>query len=320
MTTPGVETNHFVPRALRKVLGPLFGLTCLLATMTGVVVLAILLGAVIGQVAVERTMDGEDVRFRIKNVGEVFALLGRLASSTLMIDPGSAGYKQGIFGSLWLLGLVLATAVPVGVGAAVFLEEFVPAGRIRRIIQINIANLAAVPSIVYGILGLAVFVRGLGYRGLAMGQVLWAGGLTLSLLVLPVVVIATQEALRTVPISLRQAAMALGATKWQVIRDHVLPSSLPGILTGTILALSRAVGETAPLLMIGAAAGISSVPRGLKSRFTALPVQIYNYAKDSDLEFQVVAAGGILLLLALLLTMNATAIIIRNRYGRSVRG
>jgi phosphate transport system permease protein len=320
MTTPGVETNHFVPRALRKVLGPLFGLTCLLATMTGVVVLAILLGAVIGQVAVERTMDGEDVRFRIKNVGEVFALLGRLASSTLMIDPGSAGYKQGIFGSLWLLGLVLATAVPVGVGAAVFLEEFVPAGRIRRIIQINIANLAAVPSIVYGILGLAVFVRGLGYRGLAMGQVLWAGGLTLSLLVLPVVVIATQEALRTVPISLRQAAMALGATKWQVIRDHVLPSSLPGILTGTILALSRAVGETAPLLMIGAAAGISSVPRGLKSRFTALPVQIYNYAKDSDLEFKVVAAGGILLLLALLLTMNATAIIIRNRYGRSVRG
>jgi phosphate transport system permease protein len=316
MRTPGVETNHFVPRAMRKVLGPLFGLTCLLATMTGVVVLAILLGAVIGQVAVERTMDG----FRIKSVGEVFALLGRLATSTRMIVPGQAGYKPGIFGSLWLLGLVLATAVPVGVGAAVFLEEFVPAGRIRRIIQINIANLAAVSSLVYGILGLAVFVRGLGYHGLAMGQVLWAGGLTLSLLVLPVVVIATQEALRTVPISLRQAAMALGATKWQVIRDHVLPSSLPGILTGTILALSRAVGETAPLLMIGAAAGISSVPRGLKSRFTALPVQIYNYAKDPDVEFQVVAAGGILLLLALLLTMNATAIIIRNRYGRSVRG
>jgi phosphate transport system permease protein len=319
MTTPE-NTSHFVERRARRVLGPLFGLTCLLATMTGVVVLSILLGAVIGQVAVERTVVGGEVRSRVKSVGEVLAFLSRLADSTRMIDPAEAGYKQGIFGSLWLLGLVFATAVPVGVGAAVFLEEYVPAGRIRRIIQINIANLAAVPSIVYGILGLAVFVRGLGYHGLAMGQVLWAGGLTLSLLVLPVVVIATQEALRTVPISLRQAAMALGATKWQVIRDHVLPSSLPGILTGTILALSRAVGETAPLLMIGAAAGISYLPRGLKSRFTALPVQIYNYAKDSDTEFQVVAAGGILLLLALLLTMNATAIIIRNRYGRPGRG
>jgi phosphate transport system permease protein len=319
MTTPE-NTSHFVERRARRVLGPLFGLLCLLATMTGVVVLSILLGAVIGQVAVERTTVGGEVRSRVKSVGEVLAFLSRLAHSTRMIDPVEAGYKQGIFGSLWLLGLVFATAVPVGVGAAVFLEEYVPAGRIRRIIQINIANLAAVPSIVYGILGLAVFVRGLGYHGLAMGQVLLAGGLTLSLLVLPVVVIATQEALRTVPISLRQAAMALGATKWQVIRDHVLPSSLPGILTGTILALSRAVGETAPLLMIGAAAGISNLPRGLKSRFTALPVQIYNYAKDSETEFQVVAAGGILLLLALLLTMNATAIIIRNRYGRPGRG
>jgi phosphate transport system permease protein len=305
---------------MRRVLGPLFGLTCLLATMTGVVVLSILLGAVIGQVAVERTIQNGEVSFRVKSVGEVFSFLGRLANSTRMINPAEAGYKQGIFGSLWLLGLVFATAVPVGVGAAVFLEEYVPAGRIRRIIQINIANLAAVPSIVYGILGLAVFVRGLGYHGLSMGQVLWAGGLTLSLLVLPVVVIATQESLRTVPISLRQAAMALGATKWQVIRDHVLPSSLPGILTGTILALSRAVGETAPLLMIGVAAGISNLPGGLKSRFTALPVQIYNYAKDPDSQFQVVAAGGILLLLALLLTMNATAIIIRNRYGRPGRG
>jgi phosphate transport system permease protein len=180
---------------------------------------------------------------------------------------------------------------------------------------VNIANLAAVPSIVYGILGLAVFVRGMG-----MKAVLLAGGLTLSLLVLPVVVIATQEALRTVPNSLRQAALALGASKWQVIRDHVLPSALPGVLTGTILALSRAIGETAPLLMIGAAAGISKLPKGVFSRFTALPVQIYNFAKEPDPKFQVVAAGGILLLLALLLTMNAAAIFIRNRYGRPGRG
>ena len=319
MTTSSGSAD-FIESRSRRILGPFFGLTCLLATMTGVVVLSILLGAIIGQVAIERTPVGNEVTLRVKSVGEVVAFLGRLSQSTRMIDPADAGYKQGIFGSLWLLGLVFFTAVPVGVGAAVFLEEYVPPGLLRRTIQINIANLAAVPSIVYGILGLAVFVRGLGYHGLAMGQVLWAGGLTLSLLVLPVVVIATQEALRTVPISLRQAAMALGATKWQVIRDHVLPSSLPGILTGTILALSRAVGETAPLLMIGAAAGISYLPRGLKSRFTALPVQIYNYAKDPDAEFQVVAAGGILLLLALLLTMNATAIIIRNRYGRTGRG
>jgi phosphate transport system permease protein len=313
-------SDNFVEKKMRRVLGPLFGVVCLLATMTGVVVLAILLGAVIGQVVVERKLVGEETQVRIKTPGEVFTFLGRLAQSTKTVDPEFAGFKQGIFGSLWLLGLVFATAVPVGVGAAVFLEEYAPAGRLRRLIQINIANLAAVPSIVYGILGLAVFVRGLGYKALSMGQVLWAGGLTLSLLVLPVVVIATQEALRTVPASLRQAALALGATKWQVIRDHVLPSALPGVLTGTILSLSRAVGETAPLLMIGAAAGISTIPRGLKSRFTALPVQIYNYAKDPDPQFQVVAAGGILLLLALLLTMNATAIIIRNRYGRPGRG
>jgi len=299
---------HFAPRRSRRVLGPLFWAACLLATTTGVVVLAILLGAIFHAVA------------RGSTAPEVLALLGRLARSTGTTDPDLAGFKVGIFGSLWLIGLVFATAIPVGVGAAVFLEEYAPPGRVRRLVQINIANLAAVPSIVYGILGLAVLVRGLGLKRLAMGPVLWAGGLTLSLLVLPVVVIATQEALRAVPGSLRQAALALGATKWQVIRDHVLPSALPGILTGAILSLSRAIGETAPLLMVGAAAGISRVPTGLKSRYSALPVQIYNFAKEPDPGFRVVAAGGILLLLAMLLAMNATAIVIRNRYGRSARG
>lgn len=294
---------HFVPKRSRRWLAPVFALVCLLATMTGVVVLSVLLGAIVMAASRGEMDDG------------VFALLGRLVRSMRSIDPDTAGFRQGIFGSLWLLGLVLATAIPIGVGAAVFLEEYAPAGRVRRAIQTNIANLAAVPSIVYGILGLAVFVRGMG-----MKAVLLAGGLTLSLLVLPVVVIATQEALRTVPNSLRQAALALGATKWQVIRDHVLPSAMPGVLTGTILSLSRAIGETAPLLMIGAAAGISRLPRGIFSRFTALPVQVYNYAKEPDPRFQVVAAGGILILLAMLLTMNATAIIIRNRYGRSARG
>ena len=231
-----------------------------------------------------------------------------------------AGYRAGLFGSLWLLGMVATISIPVGVGAAVFLEEYAPKGRARRFIQLNIANLAGVPSIVYGILGLALFVRAFGVDRLAMGPTLWAGALTLSLLILPVIVIATQEALRSVPISLRQAALALGATRWQVVRDHVLPGAIPGILTGIILALSRAIGETAPLLMVGAAGSILRIPRGPSSRYTALPVEIYVYARESDPKFQAVAAGGILLLLVLLLTMNAVAILIRNRYARNPRG
>ena len=166
---------------------------------------------------------------------------------------------------------------------------------------------------------MALFVEAFGVKGLAMGKVLWAGGLTLSLLVLPIVVIATREALRAVPISLRHAALALGATKWQVVRDHVLPSAVPGILTGTILAVSRAIGETAPLLMVGAAATILQLPSGPSSLYTALPVEIYNYAKEPNAAMRSVAAGGILLLLALLLTMNSVAIIIRNRYRTTSR-
>jgi phosphate transport system permease protein len=303
---------HFQPRWSRRLLGPLFGFACLLATTTGVIVLLIMLGAIVAAVATGETPG------KYLSPGELVSLLGRLARSVRSRDPDLAGFKAGIAGSLSLLALVFALAIPVGVGAAVFLEEYMAPGRIRRLIQTNIANLAAVPSIVYGILGLAVFVRGAGLKSLAMGPTLLAGGLTLALLVLPVVVIATQEALRTVPASLRQAAMALGASKWQVVRDHVLPSALPGVLTGAILALSRAIGETAPLLMVGAA--FTKVPSGLGSRFTALPVEIYKYASEPKPKFQIVAAGGILLLLALLLMMNATAIMIRNRYGRSSRG
>ncbi len=306
--TPTPSSIAYEPdRQSRRILGPIFGLACLLATSTGVVVLSILLGAVVATV------------IRGAN-GSVFAFLGRLLTSMHSSTPELAGFRAGVMGSLWLLGLVAAFSIPVGVGAAVFLEEYAPAGRIRRIIQLNIANLAGVPSIVYGLLGLALFVRAFGSEKLALGSTLWAGGLTLSLLILPVIVIATQEALRTVPNSLRQAAMALGATRWQVVRDHVLPSSVPGILTGVILALSRAIGETAPLLMVGAAGSILSIPTGPWSRYTALPVEIYNYAKVPGHKFEAVAAGGILLLLALLLAMNATAIVIRNRYARSSRG
>jgi phosphate transport system permease protein len=295
-------------RGARKVFGPLFGLACLVATSSGVVVLSILLGAVVGTL-----IKGAKGR-------SVFEVLGHLSRSMQDSDPDLAGFRAGIAGSLWLLALVAAFAIPIGVGAAVFLEEYTPPGRLRRIIQVNIANLAGVPSIVYGILGLALFVRAFGFQALALRESLWAGGLTLSLLILPVIVIATQEALRTVPSSLRQAAMALGASRWQVVRDHILPSALPGILTGVILALSRAIGETAPLLMVGASASILSLPEGPSSYYTALPVEIYNYAKEPNPRFEAVAAGGILLLLALLLSMNAAAIVIRNRYARSTRG
>jgi phosphate transport system permease protein len=308
------ESARYEPhRAIRRVQGPLFGIACFLATLTGVVVLSVLLGSVVAA-ALGRPPSHPwyDVA---ANAGELFRFLRALTEGLQSSDPAVAGFRAGIVGSLWLLLLVAGFAIPVGVGAAVFLEEFAPPGLIRRAIQINIANLAGVPSIVYGILGLAVFVRAFGVKGLALGPSLWAGALTLGLLVLPVVVIATQESLRTVPPSLRQAALALGATRWQVVRDHVLPGALPGILTGTILALSRAIGETAPLLMVGAAGSILRLPRTPSDRYTALPVEIYNFAREPNTAFQAVAAGGILILLVLLLTMNATAIIIRNRWG-----
>ena len=307
--TPAADSPRYEPeRRSRRALGPLFGLACLVATSSGVVVLSILLGAVV--VAVYQGFPD----------GPLLKTLGHLITSLRSNNPALAGYKAGVAGTLWLLGLVMLFAIPVGVGAAVFLEEYAPPGRLRRIIQVNIANLAGVPSIVYGLLGLAVFVQAFGQKSLALGTTLWAGGLTLSLLILPVIVIATQEALRTVPESLRQAALALGASRWLVIRDHVLPSALPGIMTGVILAISRAIGETAPLLMVGAIGSIRTIPQWPSSRYTALPVQIYDYAKIPGSAFQAVAAGGILLLLALLLTMNATAIVIRNRYARSSRG
>jgi phosphate transport system permease protein len=312
--SPGSGSQYEPHRRLRVLAGPAFGAACFLATATGVVMLAVLLGSVIARVlAAPPGMPWSDVTGNARKIAATLsALVGRKPSSSAAL----AGFKVGLAGSVWLLGLVAVFAIPAGVGAAVFLEEYAPPGRLRRVVQTNIANLAGVPSIVYGILGLAVFVRAFGFKRLALGPSLWAGGLTLSLLILPVIVIATQEALRTVPPSLRQAALALGATRWQVIRDHVLPAALPGILTGTILGLSRAVGETAPLLMVGAAGSYLFTPRGPSDRYTALPVEIYNYAKEPDPDFRTVAAGGILVLLAMLLSMNAAAIVIRNRYAR----
>ncbi|SIN87689.1 phosphate ABC transporter membrane protein 2, PhoT family [Singulisphaera sp. GP187] len=317
MSAPG--SSLYAPhRRARRLLGPIFGVACFVATLTGVVVLSVVLGAVI---AAALRRPGAEPWYAIgSNTRSLLELLWGLATKSQSSDPTLAGFRAGIAGSMWLLGLVAVFAIPIGVGAAVFLEEYAPPGLLRRIIQTNIANLAGVPSIVYGILGLALFVRAFGMKELAMGRTLLAGGLTLSLLVLPVIVIATQEALRTVPNSLRQAALALGATRWQMVRDHILPAALPGILTGTILGLSRAIGETAPLLMVGAAGSIGVLPRSPFDRYTVLPVEIYNYAKNPKIQFQTVTAGGILILLVLLLTMNATAIVIRNRYGRPGRG
>ena len=317
---PSGRPDLYHPRRLgRRLMEPAFKYACMLATLSGVVVLVVLLGAVVVAALGHREELGKPPLAGGDFLGHARALGGALwglATRIQATDPIEDGYRGGIVGTLWLLGLVTLSAIPTGVGAAIFLEEFVPEGRWRRVIQTNIANLAGVPSVVYGLLGLAAFTYAFGQDRLALGRTLWAGGLTLSLLVLPVVVIATQEALRTVPNSLRRAALALGATRWQMVRDHVLPSALPGIMTGTILALSRAIGETAPLILVGAATSLFVVPRRPGDPYTALPVEIYADAKEPAEEFQAIAAGGILILLAILLTMNAAAILIRSRAAR----
>ncbi len=228
--------------------------------------------------------------------------------------PEKAGILSALAGTLWLISLTAIISVPVGVAAAVYLEEFSRPGRLKTFIEINIANLAGVPSIVYGILGLAVFVR-----GLALGRSVLAGALTMSLLILPVIIIASREAIKAVPQSLRQGAMALGATRWQTVRHHVMPSALPGMLTGVILALSRAIGETAPMIMIGALTYIAFTPEGPMDDFTALPIQIFNWTARPQKEFHSLAAAGIIVLLVVLLLMNAAAVFIRYRTQRTRR-
>ncbi len=224
----------------------------------------------------------------------------------------SAGVKSALFGTIYIMFLTAAVSVPLGVAAAIYLEEYAKPSRLNTLIEININNLAGVPSIVYGMLGLVLFVRGLG-----LGRSLVAGALTLTLLILPVIIIASREAIRAVPLSLRQASFALGATRWQTVRHHVLPAASPGILTSIILALSRAIGETAPLIMLGALTYVAFVPTSLRSGFTVLPIQIYNWASRPQQEFHAVAASGIIVLLVILLSMNAVAIIIRNRAERN---
>ncbi len=225
-----------------------------------------------------------------------------------------AGIYHAIVGSLYVIVLTAALALPVGVAAAVYLEEYGGRSRWARFIELNIANLASVPSIIYGLLGLGLFVRAMG-----MGRSVLSGAATLALLALPVVILSTREAVRTVPSSIREGSYALGATKWQTIWHQVLPMSLPGIMTGLILALSRAIGETAPLIAIGALTYIPFAPDSIWSPFTVLPIQIFNWVSRPQVAFKENAAAGILVLLTLLLTMNAIAIVLRDRYQRKSR-
>ena len=238
--------------------------------------------------------------------------------------PEIAGVRTAVLGSIWLVAITVLFAVPVGVGAAIYLEEFARPTRINDFIQTNINNLAGVPSIIYGMLGLAVLVRilepitsgSLFGEGAPNGRTILSAGLTLGLLTLPVVIISSQEAIRAVPNSLRQAGMGLGATKWQTVRSHVLPVAIPGIMTGTILAVARAIGETAPLILVGAAGFITVSPSGPFSQFTALPIQIFQWTSLPQEEWRHLAAAASLVLLVLLLTLNAVAVLTRNRFSR----
>jgi len=272
-----------------------------------------------------------DVAFRILMLGSV--AVGFLALAVLLYDVArdglprltwdfvtsfpsritveTSGVESALIGTLYLMIICAVIVVPLGVATALYLEEYADPNRwYNRLVEVNIQNLAAVPSVVYGILGLAFIVRG----PLSLGNVLLAGGITLSLLVLPVVIIVAREAIRAVPPSIREGSLALGATQWQTIWKQVLPGSIAGIATGVILALSRAIGETAPLLVIGAAASPRFNPDGLLSDFTALPIQIFTYTSDPNRAFVSAAAGAILVLMIVLLLMNSVAIYLRNRY------
>ncbi len=280
--------DDYHPRLARsRRLGKLFAMMCGSMVVLAVVVLGVLLVSLVQQGGQWLSWD----------------FLNRFPSR---LYPEKAGVKSALFGTLWLIGSTAAFAVPIGMAAAVYLHEYAKKNRLTRFIELNIANLAGVPSIVYGILGLAVFIR-----MMDLGRSVLAGGLTLALLVLPVVIIAGREALAAVPDSIRQAAFGLGATRWQTVRSHVLPAALPGMMTGVILALSRAIGEAAPLIMIGALTFIAFVPEGPLDAFTAMPIQIYNWCDEPDAIFQELAGAGILVLLGMLLPMNAVAVGVR---------
>ncbi len=280
----------------KRTIGRVFVALCIASTMVGIVALVTLLADVIYESW--GWLSLEFLTYPPSRFPESYLPGGR-----------GAGIYPALVGSIFLIALTALFTVFLGVGAAIYLEEYAPDTRTTSLIEANIANLAGVPSIVYGLLGLAVFVR-----FARMGQSLLAGALTLTLLILPIVIVAAQEALRAVPDSQREAAYGVGATKWEVIRDVVLPAALPGIMTGTILSLSRAIGETAPILMVGAATSMFVAPDSLLGPFAAMPMQIFDWARLPQAEFQHVAAAGIVVLLTVLLAMNAVAIYIRYRF------
>jgi phosphate transport system permease protein len=286
---PSEDGTFELLRSRRKRIGMILAGVLFLATIFGIVVLVTLLV----DVAVDAApwLDGQ--------------FLGSFPSRT----PGEAGIISALVGSLWLMGLTALISVPLGVASAVYLEEYAQDGWFLRLVQVNIANLAGVPSVVYGILGLSLFVRFAGWS-----NSLLSGALTLSLLILPIIIISTQEALRSIPSGLRESAFALGATRWQVIWSHVLPMAAPGIFTGVILALSRAIGETAPLILVGALTFVPFLPQGALDQFTALPIQIFNWAARPQDEFRGLAAAAIVILMILLFTMNLSAILLRNYF------
>lgn len=277
---------------------------------------------VLANAEVDQYLKGKPNRLRSKEKTRVAALQdeGRLRlafNSGFFINGDSklaelSGILSAAVGTLYLLIVTFLFSFPAGVMAAIYLEEFAPDNRLMHIVEVNINNLAAIPSILFGLLGLAIFIN---FMGLPRSSPL-VGGLTLGLMTLPVIIISTRAAIRAIPDSIREGALALGATHWQVVWDHVLPLSLPGILTGTIIGLARAIGETAPLLIIGMMAYIPDVPRGFTSAATVLPAQIYTWSSDSIRAFTERTSAGIIVLLAILLSMNALAILLRNKYER----
>ena len=264
------------------------------ATLFSIVVLFVLLGTVIAE-----------------GGSSLFRSFPQFLTSAPSRFPDEAGIRVAILGTIWMMAFTTLFSFPIGVGASIYLEEYAPRHWLTRLIQINIANLAGVPSIVYGMLGLALFVR-----AMALDRSILAGALTMSLLILPIIIIASQEALRSVPLSMRQASYALGATRWQTLWHVVLPQAVPGILTGTILALSRGIGETAPLLMVGALTYIAFSPSSPMDPFVALPIQIFSWTSRPQEEFRAIAASGIIVLLVALLAMNAVAIVLRNKFQK----
>ncbi len=292
MEVEAAVAARFNPKAVqRRHIGQVLGIVLFFSTVFGLMVLITLLVDV-----VQKGLPWLDWQF---------------LTSYPSRNPAEAGIKSAIVGSFWMMLLTALFAVPVGVGAAIYLEEYAPRGWFLQLIQLNIANLAGIPSVIYGILGLGLFVRFFG-----LGRSLLAGALTMSLLVLPTIVISTQEALRAIPQGIRESAYALGATRWQVVSSHLLPIAAPGILTGVILSLSRAMGETAPLIMIGALTFIAFLPSSLLDPFTVLPIQIFNWTARPQEAFRSLAAAAIIVLMVFLLLMNLSAILLRNYYER----